>query len=278
MRMRLIARGNRKRRLGKTDVSICVSNSRRCLSLPLAPNLHLNTSHRSNQGEALPHQSLPNHKLLGSHRFRQPPAWITWVLGIIFPLDVPVLLLLVFVMWMTATDNAPDIPPGCSFMDPCPATPGEYMRSLVFCLGSILLWVVFAYSIYRLLLACFDARESADSRRTAIVVTSALLVGLSAVVLCVLPDWAYGGLCFRNRSGIPRASIPTRIFSRCFFPRSTPRTSRCAPAISHTPTRAHRRPLVRQVADHVTLLFCDVCKNGSRSAMKQLFQPVSALN
>lgn len=77
-------------------------------------------------------------------------------------------------------------------MDPCPSTPGEYTRSLVFCLGSILLWVVFAYSIYRLLLACFDARESADSRRTTIAVTSALLVGLSAVVLCVLPDWAYG--------------------------------------------------------------------------------------
>ena len=76
-------------------------------------------------------------------------------------------------------------------MDPCPSTPGEYTRSLVFCLGSILLWVVFAYSIYRLLLACFDARESADSRRPTIAVTSALLVGLSAVVLCVLPDWVY---------------------------------------------------------------------------------------
>lgn len=126
------------------------------------------------------------------HRFRQPPAWITWVLGIIFLLDVPVVLLLAFVMWMTATDNAPDIPPGCSFMNPCPATPGEYARSLIFCLGSILLWVVFAYSIYRLLLVCFDARESADSRRTTIVVTSALIVGLSAVVLCVLSDWVHG--------------------------------------------------------------------------------------
>ncbi|AFI62273.1 Uncharacterized protein BANIM336_00404 [Bifidobacterium animalis subsp. animalis IM386] len=66
------------------------------------------------------------------------------------------------------------------------------MRSLIFCLGSILLWIVFAYSIYRLLLACLDARESADSRRATIVVTSVLLLGLSAVVLWVLPDWAYG--------------------------------------------------------------------------------------
>ena len=125
-------------------------------------------------------------------RFRQPPAWITWVLGVIFLLDVPVVLLLAFFMWWAVTDNAPDIPPGCSFMDPCLATPGEYTRSLVFCLGSILLWVVFAYSIYRLLLACFDARESTDSRRITIAVTSALLVGLSAVVLCVLPDWVHG--------------------------------------------------------------------------------------
>ena len=140
----------------------------------------------------MPHQSSPLPKPVPPHRFRQPPAWITWVLGVIFLVDVPVVLLLAFVMWMTATDNAPDIPPGCSFMDPCPSTPGEYARSLIFCLGSILLWVVFAYSIYRLLLACFDARESAGSRRTTIAVTSALIVGLSAVVLCVLSDWVHG--------------------------------------------------------------------------------------
>lgn len=141
--------------------------------------------------DASPRMS-PSAESAVSHRFRQPPAWITWVLGVIFLVDVPVVLLLAFFMWWAVTDNAPDIPPGCSFMDPCPSTPGEYTRSLVFCLGSILLWVVFAYSIYRLLLACFDARESAGSRRTTIAVTSALIVGLSAVVLCVLPDWIHG--------------------------------------------------------------------------------------
>ena len=141
--------------------------------------------------DASPRMS-PSAESAVSRRFCQPPAWTTWVLGIIFLLDVPVVLLLAFFMWWAVTDNAPDIPPGCSFMDPCPATPGEYARSLIFCLGSILLWVVFAYSIYRLLLVCFDARESADSRRTTIVVTSALIVGLSAVVLCVLSDWVHG--------------------------------------------------------------------------------------
>ncbi len=154
----------------------------------------------------------PSAESAGSRRFRQPPAWGTWVLGLIFLLDVPVVLLLAFFMWWAVTDNAPDIPPGCSFMDPCPSTPGEYTRSLIFCLGSILLWVVFAYSIYRLLLACFDARESADSRRTTIAVTSALLVGLSAVVLCVLPDWAYG------RSLFPQPFWNTaRIYSYAYF-------------------------------------------------------------
>lgn len=134
------------------------------------------------------------------------------MLGVIFLLDVPVVLLLAFFMWGAVTNNAPDIPPGCSFMDPCPSAPGEYTRSLVFCLGSILLWVVFAYSIYRLLLACFDARESADSRRTTIAVTSALLVGLSAVVLCVLPDWAYGRPLF------PQPFWNTaRIYSYAYF-------------------------------------------------------------
>lgn len=160
----------------------------------------------------MPHQSSPLPKPVPTRRFRQPPAWITWVLGVIFLLDVPVVLLLAFFMWWAATDNAPDIPPGCSFMDPCPATPGEYARSLVFCLGSILLWVVFVYAIYRLLLACLDARESAGSRRATIVVTSALLVGLSAVVLCVLPDWAYGRPLF------PQPFWNTaRIYSYAYF-------------------------------------------------------------
>lgn len=136
----------------------------------------------------------PSAESAGSRRFRQPPAWGTWVLGLIFLLDVPVVLLLAFFMWWAVTDNAPDIPPGCSFMNPCPSTPGERERSLVFCLGSILLWAVFVYSIYRLLLACLDARGSAGSRRATIAVTSTLLVGLSAVVLYVLPDWTHGAL------------------------------------------------------------------------------------
>ena len=204
----------------------------------------------------------PSAESAGSRRFRQPPAWGTWVLGLIFLLDVPVVLLLAFFMWWAVTDNAPDIPPGCSFMNPCPSTPGERERSLVFCLGSILLWAVFVYSIYRLLLACLDARGSADSRRATIAVTSALLVGLSAVVLCVLPDW---GHWFRNSFGVSGVSNPTRTFSRRFSPRSTLRTSLYAPAISHTPTRVLRRPSVRQIADHVTLLFCEVCKTEAEA-------------
>lgn len=71
--------------------------------------------------------------------------------------------------------------------------------------------------------------------------------------------------CFRNRFGASGGLNATRTFSRCFSPRSTPRTSRCAPAISHTPTRAHRQPLVRQIADHVTLLLCDVCKTEAEA-------------
>lgn len=192
MRMHLVLGKRSKRRSRKAEVPICASDIE---TMPLTPpHVQPTLEHKAahNQGEALPHQSSPNPKTASTRRFRQPPAWITWALGIIFLLDVPVVLLLAFVMWMTATDNAPDIPPGCSFMDPCPATPGEYTRSLVFCLGSILLWVVFAYAIYRLLLACLDARESAGSRRATIVITSALIVGLSAVVLCVLPDWVHG--------------------------------------------------------------------------------------
>lgn len=187
------------------------------------------------------------------------------MLGLIFLLDVPVGLLLAFFMWWAVTDNAPDIPPGCSFMNPCPSTPGEYTRSLVFCLGSILLWVVFVYAIYRLLLACLDARESAGSRCTAIAVTSALIVGLSAVVRAYCLIGSMVAHWFRNSFGVSGGSNATRTFSRHFSPRSIPRTSRCVPATADMPTHVRRRPSVRQIADHVTLLFCDVCKTEAEA-------------
>ena len=70
---------------------------------------------------------------------------------------------------------------------------------------------------------------------------------------------------FRNSFGVSGVSNPTRTFSRRFSPRSTLRTSLYAPAISHTPTRVLRRPSVRQIADHVTLLFCEVCKTEAEA-------------
>ena len=194
MRMHLVIGKRSKRRLRKDEVLVCASDIETMPLMP--PHTQSTLAHKPapNPRRSIAPPIISTPKTSAPRRFRQPPAWITWVLGVIFLLDVPVVLLLAFFMWWAVTDNAPDIPPGCSFMDPCPSTPGEYTRSLVFCLGSILLWGIFVYSIYRLLLACFDARESAVSRRTTIVVTSALIVGLSAVVLYVLPDWAHGGL------------------------------------------------------------------------------------
>ncbi len=154
----------------------------------------------------------PSAESVGSRRFHQPPAWITWVLGIIFLLDVPVVLLLAFVMWMTATDNAPDIPPGCSFMDPCPATPGSTRvrsssasgrscsglfsptPSTVFCSPALMLANPPTPAAPRLLSL---PRCSWDCRQ-------------SCCASCLIGPMA--ALCFRNRSGIPRASIPTRTF------------------------------------------------------------------
>ena len=85
----------------------------------------------------------------------------------------------------------------------------------------------------------------------------------SCCASCLIGPMA--ALCFRNRSGIPRASIPTRTFSRHFSPRSIPRTSRCVPATADMPTHVRRRPSVRQIADHMTLLFCDVCKTEAEA-------------
>lgn len=213
----------------------------------------------------MPHQSSPLPKPVPPHRFRQPPAWITWVLGVIFLLDVPVVLLLAFFMWWAVTDNAPDIPPGCSFMDPCPATPGSTRvrsssasgrscsglfsptPSTVFCSPALMLANPPTPAASRLLSlprCLWDCRQS---------YCASCLIGPMAA------------LCFRNRSGIPRASIPTRTFSRRFSPRSIPRTSRCVPATADMPTHVRRRPSARQIADHVTLLFCNACKTEAEA-------------
>lgn len=159
----------------------------------------------------------------------------------------------------------PDIPPGCSFMDPCPSTPGSTRvrsssasgrscsgsssptPSTIFCSPASMRANPPAHAAPRLLSlprCLWDCRQS-------------------YCAYCLIGPMA--ALCFRNRSGIPRAYIPTRTFSRRFSPRSTLRTSRCAPVISHTPTRVHWRPPARQIADHVTLLFCDACKTEAEA-------------
>ena len=211
------------------------------------------------------HQSSLLPKSAPARRFRQPPAWITWVLGVIFLLDVPVVLLLAFFMWWAVTNNAPDIPPGCSFMIRAPALRGSTRvrsssasgrscsglfsptPSTVFCSPALMLANPPTPAAPRLLSL---PRCSWDCRQ-------------SCCASCLIGPMA--ALCFRNRSGIPRASIPTRTFSRRSSPRSTLRTSLYVPAISHTPTRVLRRPSVRQIADHVTLLFCEVCKTEAEA-------------
>lgn len=213
----------------------------------------------------MPHQSLPIHKLSGSRRFRQPPAWITWVLGLIFLLDVPVVLLLAFFMWWAVADNAPDIPPGCSFMNPCPSTPGSVSVRSSSASGR----------------SCSGLSSSTPS--TVFYSPVSMLADpltLAVPRLLSLPRCSWGcrqsycAYCligsmvahwFRNSFGVSGESNATRTFSRRFSPRSTLRTSRCAPVISHTPTRVHWRPPARQIADHVTLLFCDACKTEAEA-------------
>ncbi|UNP91353.1 hypothetical protein, partial [Bifidobacterium pseudolongum] len=65
-------------------------------------------------------------------------------------------------------------------LDPCPMPAHQHLP------GRIPQLVGHRRRAAIVLLACLDARESAVSRRTTIVVTSALIVGLSAVVLYVL--------------------------------------------------------------------------------------------
>lgn len=207
----------------------------------------------------------PSAESAGSRRFRQPPAWGTWVLGLIFLLDVPVVLLLAFFMWWAVTDNAPDIPPGCSFMNPCPSTPGSVSVRSSSASGR----------------SCSGLSSSTPS--TVFYSPVSMLADpltLAVPRLLSLPRCSWGcrqsycAYCligamvahwFRNSFGVSGVSNPTRTFSRRFSPRSTLRTSLYAPAISHTPTRVLRRPSVRQIADHVTLLFCEVCKTEAEA-------------
>lgn len=121
-------------------------------------------------------------------RFRRPPEWISWTLGLVCLVDVPAMLISGFLVFDRATDTVSDMPPGCSFMDPCPATPQGTRRGIVLCLGAVLLWGATVRLLYRLLLACFDARAP----RTTILRCSAELALVTGIALAALLAWTDG--------------------------------------------------------------------------------------
>lgn len=68
-------------------------------------------------------------------RFHRPPAWISWVLGLVAMLDILPLLFAAFFVVIAAENHVSDRPPDCD-PDHCPATPEQNSRDL-----AIMCWV-----------------------------------------------------------------------------------------------------------------------------------------
>lgn len=136
----------------------------------------------------IPETAPPSEK--GNPAFHKPPAWLSYVLGVVFVLDILPVLVLGFFMLELADNHAPDLPPGCSIMDPCPTTHDQWVRDCVIFFGSILFWIAFVYLIYRLLWACLDTRKSRSERLATIVICVVIMIALTLITLGGLTAWA----------------------------------------------------------------------------------------
>lgn len=121
-------------------------------------------------------------------RFHRPPAWISWVLGLVAMLDILPLLFAAFFVVIAAENHVSDRPPDCD-PDHCPATPEQNSRDLAIMCWSVVFWLAAVYLIYRLLLACLDARRTCNERLIAAALCVAGMAAILTITYRTLGPW-----------------------------------------------------------------------------------------
>lgn len=85
---------------------------------------HTTTTSPTSQGSA------PSAPARTTSRFHKPSVALSWILGIVFFLDIPPVLFWGWCAFVSSENNAPDNPPDCAPISPCSPTPIQRHRDI----------------------------------------------------------------------------------------------------------------------------------------------------
>lgn len=99
-------------------------------------------SHRTPMTSPTSQAPVPSAPARTTSRFRKPSVALSWIRGIVFFLDIPPVLFRGWCAFVGSENNAPDNPPDCAPISPCPATPIQRHREITIASCSLGLWIL----------------------------------------------------------------------------------------------------------------------------------------
>lgn len=144
---------------------------------------HTTTTSPTSQGSAPPAPART------TSRFHKPSVALSWILGIVFFLDIPPVLFWGWCAFVSSENNAPDNPPGCAPISPCPATPIQRHRDITIASCSLGLWTLCVVLLFLAFAACLERDKTPLARACTIVPCVAVFLAIWFALPHLLTFW-----------------------------------------------------------------------------------------
>ena len=109
--------------------------------------------------------------------------------GIVFFLDIPPVLFRGWCAFVGSENNAPDDPPDCAPISPCPATPIQRHREITIASCSLGLWILCVVLPFPALAACLERDKTPLARACTIAPCVAVFLAIWFALPHLLTFW-----------------------------------------------------------------------------------------
>ena len=135
-------------------------------------------SHRTPMTSPTSQAPVPSAPARTTSRFRKPSVALSWIRGIVFFLDIPPVLFRGWCAFVGSENNAPDNPPDCAPISPCPATPIQRHREITIASCSLGLWILCVVLPFPALAACLERDKTPLARACTIAPCVAVFLAI----------------------------------------------------------------------------------------------------
>ena len=146
-------------------------------------------SHRTPMTSPTSQAPVPSAPARTTSRFRKPSVALSWIRGIVFFLDIPPVLFRGWCAFVGSENNAPDNPPDCAPISPCPATPIQRHREITIASCSLGLWILCVVLPFPALAACLERDKTPLARACTIAPCVAVFLAIWFALPHLLTFW-----------------------------------------------------------------------------------------